>query len=50
MSYYDTIRHFISAGFLRFTKEIPRLFVLIQFVLLTKASKVYLSTAAKNPI
>ena len=40
----------LGAGFLRFTKEIPRLFILIQFVLLTKASKVYLSTTAKNPI
>ena len=26
MIHYDTIRHNIGAGFLRFTKEIPRLF------------------------
>ena len=40
----------LGAGFLRFTKETPRLFIYTQFVQLNKAIKVYLSTTAKNPI
>ena len=41
----------LGAGFLRFTKEIPRLFVLIQFIRLTESQVRFISpTAARNPI